>query len=77
MKSNNKILAGIKIRAGTRILEYGGGGGGGRIESRWHDVSGVSREGGEYERGLPPFIFSPGKIWKVVVPENHFQAYFW
>ena len=26
---------------------------GGCIECRWYDVSGVSREGGEYERGFP------------------------
>ena len=25
----------------------------GGIECRWYDVSGVSREGGEYERGVP------------------------
>ena len=51
--------------------------GGGGIECPWHDVSGVSREGGEYERGVSPLIqgvrgVSPGKIWKVEVPEKHF-----
>ena len=29
----------------------------GGIECRWYDVSGVSREGGEYERGSPPGKF--------------------
>ena len=28
----------------------------GGIECRYYDVSGVSREGGEYERGGPPVI---------------------
>ena len=37
-------------RAGPRIPECGG------HRSRWYDVSGVNREGGEYERGRPPLI---------------------
>ena len=45
----------------------------GGIECRWYDVSGVSREGGEYERGISPLSFrGSGKIWKVVVPEKRF-----
>ena len=48
---------------------------GGGIECPSHDVSGVSRKGGEYERGLPPSHIggsgiSPGKIWEIVVPEK-------
>ena len=33
------------------------GGGGGGTECRRYDVSGVSREGGEYERGVSPLSF--------------------
>ena len=41
-------------------------------------LSVVSREGGAYDRGVLPLILgvrglSPGKIWKVVVPEKHFK----
>ena len=46
-------------RAGPRTLECGGGGASGQDPEQpntGYDVSGVSRKGGEYERGSPPLI---------------------
>ena len=44
-------------RAGPRTLECGGASGPDPEQSNTgYDVSGVSRKGGEYERGFPPLI---------------------
>ena len=55
----------------------GGGGGGGGIDCRRHEVSNLSCQGGEYERGFPLSYRGfggspPGKIWEIVVPEKRF-----
>ena len=45
------------FRAGPRTLEYGKASGPDpNTRIRGHDVSGVSGEGGKYERGSPPLI---------------------
>ena len=54
------------VRAGPRTLECGGSSGPDPEQSNTgYDVSGVSRKGGEYERGSPSHIGgrgrSPGK----------------
>ena len=45
------------LSAGPRTPEYGGGDGGGGIECGRHDVSGVSRAGGKYERGISSYYY--------------------
>ena len=52
------------FRAGPRTLECGGASGPDPEQSNTgYDVSGASRKGGEYERGLPPsHIEGPGEL---------------
>ena len=70
------------LRAGPRTLECGGASGPDPEQlNMGYDVSGVSRKGGEYERGSPlsyrgPGEDPPGNIWEIVVPEKRFLSLF-
>ena len=60
-RNNNNYLTIVMSggnRAGPRTLECGGGASGPESEqsNTRYDVSGLSRKGGEYERGSPPLI---------------------